>query len=161
MVDKVLELNYSDYNIPQSGNCRSGKCNMYVVVICKDHYQSGSVQCEYSSDDCCWMATWLPGTLKDWRCTSFVTIFSCVQYGSSHTNLLLAFDLMVKMNHVKFCIGTQKHTNTALNIILSVDNYKHSKHAIEVMCDKSDLVETWTSVNYAYKWITNYAVISL
>lgn len=41
-------------------------------------------------------------------------------------NLLLDFDLVVILDHVKFCIGTQKHTYTVLNIIWIVDSYKNA-----------------------------------
>jgi len=47
-----------------------------------------------------------------------------VQYVTSHTNLLLDFNLVVTREHVKFCFGTETYTNTVLNIIRSVDNYK-------------------------------------
>ena len=39
-------------------------------------------------------------------------------------NLLLNFDLVVTMDNVKFCIGTQIYMNTVLNIIWSADSYK-------------------------------------
>jgi hypothetical protein len=155
MVDKYLELNYSKCDIQLSESCRSRDCNVCKVMLCKDHYQQWLVQPECSSHLCC---------------------LSCqVTYGNSNkrTVQFCFFRAVCNQPHKsdRFWFGGENgsckilfwHSDTyeyCIKHYLKCQQLQRHDHATEVMCEKSDVAETWTSVNDAHTWIINCAVIS-